>query len=411
MTADTETPSAVRSADSQSKTLAFGLFLACLLLVVSSVAWRQGVYFSGAADPVVLAKAALTLLALGIAWLMPRPPGTWWRFRAAPVIWIGTYVAISIVGGLLNGDPVASVILAFRLCLFALVLLLLAVTHPWEQLLIALAAAMLLVGCLASVTGISSFSETGRLNGTIPPLHPNAICFLISAPAVVVFWRCVIGPARKIAYVGLIPLLGIVWLTGSRTGLATLVLGLILVLILSGRLPTPVAGALLVAIPIILYLTFFTPYITEFATRGDPGNVTSLSSRTTAWAAAQNYADTTGEKLFGSGLALKEIPVSAAYRTEQILDSSWFSALLQAGFLGVAVAGLFVIVTLVRSLQLPRPQRSLTFALASMLAVGSVLESGLFDTSTEFIVFFAIAIMTGEVRRCDRSRLNLDQLE
>ena len=39
------------------------LYVVFLLLLVSSVAWRKGAYFSGAVDSVVLAKAGLTMLA------------------------------------------------------------------------------------------------------------------------------------------------------------------------------------------------------------------------------------------------------------------------------------------------------------------------------------------------------------
>jgi hypothetical protein len=41
--------------------------LACLLIVVGMLLWRRGVYFFGALDPVVMAKAVLAWAALLVA--------------------------------------------------------------------------------------------------------------------------------------------------------------------------------------------------------------------------------------------------------------------------------------------------------------------------------------------------------
>jgi hypothetical protein len=137
--------------------------------------------------------------------------------------------------------------------------------------------------------------------------------------------------------------------------------------------------------------------VNDFAGRGGTSNITTLNSRTVAWTAAVRYSDTLTESLFGSGLALKTIPVSAAYRTEQILDSTWMSALIQAGYLGIGLLLILVFGSLIKAFQLPVPERSLILASTALVVIVSVLESGMFDTSPAFIIFFAMSIISHRV--------------
>ena len=373
------------------------LLLTCLLLVVSSVAWRKGAYFSGGADIVVVSKAALTLLAVGIALLMPRKPGAWAKFRASPVLWLGGYLTISIIGAIVNSDGFPSLVLAVRLSLMALALLLLIVSHPWEDVISAIATATLLLAAFGALTGLSSLAETGRLYGGIPPLNANEIALLVSFPILVLFWKCIESSASHFEYLALPALFGVVWLTGARTTMAALVVAVMLVVATTSRVPQVVATGLAAAIPVVLYITYFTPLVNDFAGRGGTSGITTLNSRTVAWTAAIRYADTLTERLFGSGLALKEIPVSAAYRTEQILDSTWMSALIQAGYLGIGLLLILVFGTLIKAFQLPVPERSLILASTALVVIVSVLESGMFDTSPAFIIFFAMSIISHRV--------------
>ncbi|HEY9291416.1 MAG TPA: hypothetical protein VIP98_09080 [Microlunatus sp.] len=368
------------------------LLLCCLLLLVSAVAWRKGSYFSGGFDLVVVVKAALTGLAVAIAWAMPRSKDAWSKVRAAPMLWLVAYLTITVVGGLLNGEPLASTVLAARVMLMALALLLLMVSHSWQAVLGSLASAMLLLAGFGIVTGLPSLAATGRLYGGIPPLNANEICLLVSIPAVLLFWRCVHSHASPLTYVSLAGLVGLVWLTGARAGLSALIIAFMLLIMLSRRLANPMAVLIAAAVPVVLWITFFTPWVSQFASRGDPSNITTLNSRTVAWRAAINYADTVTEHLFGGGLALKQVPVSAMYRTSQILDSTWMSALLQAGLVGTAILVLFVLTTAVRALMLPRPQSHLIFAIVIQLTLVSVLESGLFDSTSAFLTFFTMAL-------------------
>jgi hypothetical protein len=256
---------------------------------------------------------------------------------------------------------------------------------------------MLVLALFGSLTGLGSLAETGRLYGGIPPLNANEICLLISVPVLVLFWKAVHGQASRVEFYALIPLLGMIWLTGARTGLAGLMLMMVLLLVMASRIPTRVVVVISVMVPVLLFVSFLTPYVAAFAGRGDLASVTTLNSRTVAWRAAFQYADTPAEVLVGSGLTLKRIPVTAMYRNEQILDSSWVSALLQVGYIGSAILLLFVLTTLVRAIRLPAPERPLVLALALLVTLVGVLESGMFDTAPAFIVFFTMTMLAHRI--------------
>ena len=94
--------------------------------------------------------------------------------------------------------------------------------------------------------------------------------------------------------------------------------------------------------------------------------------------------------------------MSAQYRNEQLLDSTWISAVVQTGVLGVGVLALLVIITLLRALTLEAPYRSLTVGVLLMVLVVSFLESGLFDSSVAFIAFFSFAFVAQDTSALTR---------
>lgn len=371
----------------------FRLILIFLLLVVSAVAWRKGAYYSGGTDGVVLGKAALSMVALFLAVTAPRRGASWSNLRAGLVPWLGLYLTLGSIGALLHGSGVPSIVLALRVGVLATTLVLLFRCYPRHHVLSALTTAMAVLAAFGSATGIGSLAAEGRLYGGIPPLNANEIALLMSVPLVCLVWRCVHRVATTREVLAIPPLLGIVFLTGTRTGLAALLLALAVVVMMAPRIPFPVFSLGVMTIPTLIYVAFFTPLLDEYATRGDTASVLTLNSRTVAWRAALDHPEGLTERMFGLGLSVKEIPVSAMYRNEQILDSTWISAVVQTGVLGVVVLGLLVIVTVLRALNLAPPYRSLTVAVLLMLLVVSLLESGLFDTSVAFIAFFSFGFV------------------
>lgn len=375
----------------------FSLVLTCLLLVVSAVPWRRGTFYDGGADVVVAAKAVVTVVAVVIALLTPRLPGAWARMRAAPVIWIGSYLLISVIGGVINAEGFPAFVLACRLALLAFALVLITVTHPWQTVVSAMSSAMLVLALFGAATGVGTLAETGRLYGGIPPLNANAIFLLVSVPLIVLSWKALLGTASLLEVASLVPLLGVIWLTGSRTGLGVLMVVLGLLVVRTPRVRPPVVGGVIVAATGLLLVSILTPYVAAFVGRGTFADISTLNSRTVAWSAASEYADTLAQQLVGSGLALKQIPVTALYRNEQIFDSSWVSALLQVGYIGTAVLLLFVLSTLLHAFRMPGPEWLLIAALAFLVTLQGILESGLFDTAPAFIVFFTATMIAHRV--------------
>ena len=95
-------------------------------------------------------------------------------------------------------------------------------------------------------------------------------------------------------------------------------------------------GITILAVICFLFILNFTDVIQSFGSRGGTSSVESAGSRTIAWNAVLNMSRTTLENLFGQGLSNKFIPVEGQWWSSQMMDSSWFSAFLQAGLIGCA---------------------------------------------------------------------------
>ena len=365
----------------------------CLLLLVSSVAWRKGTYYSGGVDAVVLAKAVLGMVALALSASGPRRGVPWDRFRAGPVPWLVLYLGITTSGAFLAGVGLPTLVLATRVALTTVTVVLLVRAYESEVLLSALMWSMLVLAGIASVTGIGSLATTGRLYGGIPPLNANEISLLVGVPLVCIAWRCVYHSATVRDVAAVLPLLSVIWLTGTRTGLAAVVLSIVILVVMAPRIPVVIFCVAALAVPVAFAIVKFTPLVASYATRGDSASVLTLNSRTVAWHAAIHYPDSLSSRLLGDGLGVKKIPVSAMYRTEQILDSTWISALVQAGLLGTTALALMVVLTLGRALSTPPPARSLAVAVLVLLVITSFLESGLFDASSAFVIFLCFALV------------------
>ena len=63
----------------------------------------------------------------------------------------------------------------------------------------------------------------------------------------------------------------------------------------------------------------------------------------------------------------------------------------------VAVLVLFVLSTVARAFRLPARERALVVPLSSLVAVVSVLESGMFDTAPAFIIFFTMTMFAHRI--------------
>jgi hypothetical protein len=365
--------------------------LIAALLVVGSVDWRRGAYFSGALDPVVVAKAAVGVLALvlavGLAQSRERRPlgtGSHW--------WLGVVLGSAVFGALGAGLVVAGAVVAVRVAIAGASMFFLLRAAPAVRVLTHLAWVCGAVALVSASTGLSSLSA-GRLAGGVPAMDPNALALLAGVVVVVLAWRGAMGWAGWPSAVAGALFLGMMWLTGSRTAVLMLVAGIVVMAlhIRRPRVGLVVGGLVLLAVAAVAVPT--TGILGGFAER-DGAGASTLDSRFVAWRAALSLTDTMWRTTFGSGLSMKIIPVHGPWRDTQPLDSSWVSLLVQTGVLGLLVAAGWVAWVLRNALRVPYRHRALFLGLLIFLVGRSFLESGLFDAAPEFVLFFAVSLLS-----------------
>jgi hypothetical protein len=361
-----------------------------LLVVVGNVGWRRGEYFTGSLDPVVVAKALVSLVALAVAFGLARS-GSRRRVGTGSVWWLGVLLSSSVIGAVTAGNVVAGGVVAVRVALLGATVLLLVRAAPAADVLTALVRACVAVAVVAAVTGIPAYAD-GRLSGGIPAIDPNELALLAGLGVLHAAWRIVIGRAGAAAAVTAAVLTGVVWATGSRTAMLMLVSSLLAMAVYIRRpqVGLVVSGLLVVASAPFAVLS--TGAVVEFLTRGGDGTGT-LGSRFIAWRAALSWADSQWQSVFGGGLSVKIIRVQGQYWDTQPLDSTWVSLLVQAGWLGVFVGVSWVLWILRGVFRAPRAHRVLFVGLLVFLLGRSVLESGLFDATVAFLLFTAVSLL------------------
>jgi O-antigen ligase len=364
--------------------------LVALLLVSSTVGWRRGEYFSGSLDPVVVAKGGLSVLALigafVLADLTPR------RHLGTGSVWaLSVVLGSSVFGAYTHGTLLAGGLVAVRVAILAATVFFLLRATRVVEFFSALTWACAVVGLVATLTGLASASSS-RLAGGLPPLAPNELALLGGVVVAFAGWRTAVGDLRWGLSATAVVALAVIWLTGSRTGLLMLVVGILVmaVHIRRPRVGLVVTTLLLAGLGVLAVVS--TNAVVGFAERGGDGTST-LQSRFIAWGAARSWADSAWQHVFGGGLSVKIIPVQGQWWNEQPLDSSWVSVLVQGGVLGLLVAFAWVLWTLRGARHAPRPFRILFLGLLVYLLGRSVLESGLFDATPSFLAFFAVALL------------------
>ncbi|MGI8867723.1 MAG: hypothetical protein ACR2F6_02430 [Mycobacteriales bacterium] len=375
------------------------LLLLWVCLVVSVLAWRAGVYFSGGVDPVVAGKSLLVLVALVIAFRETTQSAAGAAIGARSFCLVTAYLVLTSLGAMAAGSIFASVVLAGRVLLLAITIMLTVRAWPLADVFRSLLTAMAAIGLVISVAGARSFLSGGRLTGGILPLNPNQIAFLLGPPILGLFWRLLHGAGCRGDLAAVSVLLGLTWLTGSRTGLLALLLGLVVVVLQVRRIPVPAFVGLVLTLPALLYFGFATNVADSFFSRGGTQSVTTLNSRTIAWHAAFSGGGGFWKEWFGGGLSVKTIPVTGTYWATQVVDSSWVSAFVQGGLIGLILLGVWSVVVLVSALRTPAPWRAFCSAVVVYVIARSVTATGLIDSEAMFLVMFAIAVSTESVTR------------
>ena len=362
-----------------------------LLMIASTVVWRRGDIFSGGLDAVVLGKAALSVLALALAFGSLPPRDRAIRLGTGSLWLLATLLVSGLLGALAFGTLLPTAVIAVRVAILAATVFFLLRSVPAEEFLGGVVWACGLVVAVAAVTGSATLTS-GRLEGGIPPLNPNEMAALAGLVVLWVAWRTVVGEAGLLAGVLGAVHLGILWATGSRTALLMLLVA-VLVMALHLRRPAVglvVGGLLLVGVGSVAAV--LTGVVGDFAERGGTG-ASTLEVRLVAWRAAGSWAESLWQHAFGGGLSVKLIPIEGQWWDEQLLDSSWVSALVQTGILGLATAAVWVLWTLRSVLGAPRRIRVLFLGLVVFLVGRSFLESGLFDATPMFLLFLAVSLL------------------
>ncbi|MEA5118190.1 MAG: hypothetical protein VB036_11305 [Propionicimonas sp.] len=362
-------------------------YLVFLILVVATEPWRPANYFEGSFDSVVILKGLLSVIAAATAWwlIRDRPRRT---VPAWPAVLMTLYLAITVFGGWANGSLMASVVIVVRVLILILTVYLLLSGYDGYAVMAGL------VGALATVALFSVLTNTGRpfngrLAGGLPPLHPNEIAAI---SAVVILWLIHRGANARESLADFVALgaAGYALIaTESRTSLMMVVPAAAILILMARRVHLRVLLPFLVGLPTLVIVLFSGDFLTEALTRGgSEEDITSLSNRTIAWTAALMPKSNHWLTWLGGGLSMKQIEVPGQWWSHQILDSSWISALVQSGYLGVVLCLALILYGVACIIRTPGELRAFRLAVVTFLSLRGVLESGLFDASTAFLVCF-----------------------
>jgi hypothetical protein len=387
----TATARSTPSAAARLRAVPWGPLAIWILVVASVVSWRRGVLFDGGLDPFVIGKALVASAAAGFAalrWL--RAPARR-RIGLIPAIAIGLIAGVSLLGALAEGDVVPSAVLVIRILLLAGTILLLLATTPSSVAFATLLAAMGAVGVVAAVSGLPSLAAEGRLFGGIPPLAPNELATLVLPPALGAVYWTVRNGLRWWMLALFASLAGTTFATGSRTALAVLAIGAVIALFAARPLSIGTSVLVIAAVPVAYAVVAFTDVLPDLISRGeDIERLLTLNSRTIAWEVVLSTPTDSWAWWIGRGLAVKTIAVDGQYWDEQVLDSSWISALAQSGVIGTALLAGLVVLALVQLARSER-HRGLAMPLLVVIVLRGFLENGLVESSTSFALLFVIA--------------------
>ena len=381
--------------------------LIAFLVIASTVSWRPSTLYEGGTDPVVLAKAALSGLALGAALLARGAQLRPVPLSAMPIWLLTSFLATTMFGAYASGLMMVSAVIVVRVIILASVGYLFVRAFGFETAARCWLTAMASVAMLAAVTGLPTIAS-GRLRGGIPPIHPNELAIYCVFPALGLIWSFVNGRNKPWHNALLLALLVTLWATGSRTSLGAAVLGAVII-VASIRRPTPGRFvALVFAAATFLFIALGTDLLWNILLRGGRENLTGVASRSIGWSAALDYAENGWGQWAGVGIALREIPVQGQYWDTQLLDSSWISAYVQTGRLGVILLIVWICWIIWSVRLIPKPLRSLAVGTFAAVLLRSVTESGLVDSTVDFFTFWllTLACATATARRWRHSPLS-----
>ncbi|AUZ86816.1 hypothetical protein CVO76_03545 [Arthrobacter agilis] len=361
-----------------------------IVLIVSVTAWRKGVYFEGSFDAVVLAKAALQGAAFAMVLLLKRAAPVAHPVAGGPLLAILAVLAVSMIGALDAGNTTASAVLVVRTVLLAVTVVLMVSAFPRDEVLMHLVVAVGIVGALLAITGVGTIASGGRLEGTLLPISPNGLIVLCAIPALAAIQRVISGRATIGAVVAACFFTLACLATQSRTALLGMAIAVVVLIMSIRTIQRYVAVVLAAAVPALFAVAVYTTFFGALLNREGSASNFTLNSRTIAWQVVLQTPFESLQKWVGAGLSVKTVHVQGQYWNDQVLDSSWISALAQTGLVGTAVLAVLVTVVLIANIRGGR-RNALPVALLVFLLIRSFLETGLLDASVTFMVFTTLA--------------------
>lgn len=360
-----------------------GAHVVWVLLLASTVPWRKGVYFDGGLDSVVVGKAALSIAALVLAAVLARRSMANLRVPALPILLLGAYLAVTVVGGYASDQLAPAAVLAVRVSILIVTIIFLFTRYAPYAVARSFIHVVAVVTIVATVTGVPTLAS-GRLAGSLPPLDPNELALMASLCLVWTFAKMLRGTESALDLMMVIASAGVVLLTQSRASLGALCFAVLLMALRTTALSRRSFALTALLAPGIAYVAFGTDVLSSVFLRGGTQGLTTLSNRTIAWDAALTTDRDPWQTWFGEGLSQKKISVPGQWWNTQLLDSSWVSALVQGGLIGLALVLLLVLVTLVQAAFSPRRTGAVWLGVLALLVGRAFLESGLFDSTTSF---------------------------
>jgi hypothetical protein len=219
----------------------------------------------------------------------------------------------------------------------------------------------------------------GRLGGAFWPTPPPQVAEFaaITLGLVVVMWLAGQMSGRVTLVVAGVAIV-ILLLSHTRTALLAMVLG-ILVAGLSLVTAERRVRRLFASIGVIVTLVAVTlsGVVITWLTRGEgTQQLTSLTGRTTTWAAVVSIPRNVFQVIFGFGLSNNSV-------NGLPIDSNWLASFLDQGLFGIIVSAVALLFVLVSAYFQPRGvRRALALFLATYCLVASFTETGFSDAST-----------------------------
>lgn len=377
------------------------LILASLALLVTAAPWTSpeatAVGVTNLHTGLTKAKLVVWGLAVGLAVIRGR-----FRHMASGIVTLLlAYACVTLLGGALLGDT-SSVARSLRFAVVVLAVAAIAGRLPRGdivRLTIGFAVTVSASSLAGALVGGARLYHR-RLQGYPLPLHPNLLGFIA---ALGILLAAALWSERGLSSKHIITVVAVLApalvLSGSRTSIAALVLGLAgLRIRATGARSTALVGVLVALAAVVIVLQIGTSYkpLSSLSTRGGTTTVTgTIDTRTSEWSAAIDANRTPTEKVFGKGLAVKTLAVNLPFAESAPIDGTWYAAYLSAGLAGVVI--LAVLLASILSVAY-RTMDRLLLSTALFVAVTSALTDVLNDVSIGLVVLVALAI-GNELRR------------